>query len=461
MSDDGLQLAVAKMHEAHASLTAIEVFSHYFQQLISGASGVISEDSITPLLNPIPLRGHPSDPAAGKAALAATVIIKLNGGLGTSMGLDHAKTLIPVSAGQSFLDLIVAQIKYARADSGARLPLVLMNSPRTRADALAVLANHGGLTVDDLPLDFLQNSEPKIRSDDFTPVRWPRDPSLEWCPPGHGDIYPALLSSGLLEKLLDRGYRYASASNADNLGAAPSAELAGWFASTGAPFALEICRRTHADLKGGHLARSLDGRLLLREIAQTAPEDLPYFTDDQRHAYFNTNNLWFDLRVLQKTLAENAGVLGLPMIRNEKSVDPSDPTSPKVIQIETAMGAAVEAFDGATAILVGRDRFLPVKTTNDLALLRSDVYELAPDAVPRLTIPTPPLVDLDPRFFRTLAAFDARFPSGVPSLRAASSFRVRGDWTFGKGVHVRGDGALVDEGSPGFVRDGTRISDPK
>ena len=122
-------------------------------------------------------------------------------------------------------------------------------------------------------------------------------------------------------------------------------------------------------------ARS-DQRLILRDTAQTRKEEMHFFTDEFRHPFFHTNNLWFDLEVLDRTLRERNSVLGLPLIKNEKTVDPADPSSPKVIQIETAMGAAVEVFEGATAIGVGRDRFVPVKTTSDLLVLRSDAYEL-------------------------------------------------------------------------------------
>ena len=342
MSEAGLAQARAKMESAGVAPAAIEVFAHYYRQVESGASGLIREDTITPLLDPPHLADVEVDPDRARDALARTVIIKLNGGLGTSMGLDRAKSLLPVRDGRTFLDLIAAQVRHARAAHGVTLPLILMDSFRTRADSLAALAAHPDLPVPGLPLDFLQNSEPKLRADDLTPVEWPADPSLEWCPPGHGDLYTAILASGVLDALLDAGYRYAATSNADNLGAAPSAALAGWFAATGAPYAAELCRRTAADRKGGHLAiRRSDGRLILRDTAQTAPEEMDFFTDEHRHPYFHTNNLWFDLPALHDALTTRGAVLGLPLIRNTKTVDPIDPTSPEVIQVETAMGAAI------------------------------------------------------------------------------------------------------------------------
>jgi UTP--glucose-1-phosphate uridylyltransferase len=460
MSEQGLGLAQAKMRGAGIDATAIDVFSHYYRQLEAGATGLIPEDSISPLLDPPHLADVQVDADSAREALGRTVLIKLNGGLGTSMGMDRAKSLLPVREGRTFLDLIGGQVRRARAAHGVRLPLILMDSFRTRDDSLAALAAHPDIAVDGLPPDFLQNQEPKLLAEDLTPVSWPQDPTLEWCPPGHGDLYTAILASGVLESLLEQGYRYASTSNADNLGAAPNAALAGWFAASGAPYAAEVCRRTPADRKGGHLAiRKADGRLILRDTAQTPAEEMAYFTDEHRHPYFHTNNLWFDLEALHAALVERGSVLGLPLIRNDKTVDPADPGSPRVVQIETAMGAAIEVFEGARAIVVGRDRFLPVKTTDDLLLLRSDAYALGSDGVPRLVGEAAPLVSLDPRHYRTMAAFDARFPHGPPSLRRATSLTVRGDWTFGAGTVATGRAELADTGGPRTLPAGSHIGD--
>jgi len=458
MSDQGLRMAQEKMRAAGVVPAAIDVFSHYYRALEAGETGLIREDTITPLLDPPHLAQVVLDEDAAREALSRTVLIKLNGGLGTSMGMDRAKSLLPVRDGRSFLDLIVHQVRHARATHGVRLPLILMDSFRTQEDSVAALSAQPDIAVEGLPLDFVQNQEPKLLTSDLTPVEWPKDPSLEWCPPGHGDIYTALLSSGVLEALLEQGFRYANTANSDNLGAAPSARLAGWFAASGAPYAAELCRRTAADRKGGHLAvRRADGRLILRDTAQTAPDEMDFFTDEHRHPYFHTNNLWFDLEVLHAALTGRGAVLGLPLIRNVKNVDPTDPSSPEVFQIETAMGAAIEVFEGAQAIVVERGRFLPVKTTNDLLLLRSDAYDLGPDGVLRLAAGSAPLVDLDPKHFKTIKKLDARFPAGAPSLRGASGLTVRGDWTFGAGVVVTGRAELADAGSPSVVPDGSHI----
>ncbi|MCT1458457.1 UTP--glucose-1-phosphate uridylyltransferase [Aestuariimicrobium sp. p3-SID1156] len=454
MSENGLKHAQEKMRGDGLPEASIKVFTDYYHQLESGQTGLIREDSIEPLLDPPMLEDVEIDDAAARAAFDQTVIIKLNGGLGTSMGLDRAKNLLPVRDGLTFLDIIVRQVLSAREKYGARLPLLFMNSFRTAEDTEAALSRYDNLPVDGLPLGFLQSREPKLLADTLEPVEWPADPSLEWCPPGHGDLYIALSASGILDRLVEAGYRYACVANGDNLGSAPNPRLAGWFAQSGAPYAAEVCRRTVNDRKGGHLAiRKADNQLILRDTAQTAPEEMDFFTDEHRHPFFHTNNLWFDLRVLQQTLRERDSVLGLPMIRNEKTVDPADKTSPKVVQIESAMGAAVEVFEGATAICVGRDRFQPVKTTNELLLLRSDLYELDADYLLQATTDHPVEVSLDGDYFKLVGDFDERMPDPV-SLRRAESFTVKGDWRFGKDVSVEGE-VLLETQEPASVDDGT------
>jgi UTP--glucose-1-phosphate uridylyltransferase len=146
------------------------------------------------------------------------------------------------------------------------------------------------------------------------------------------------------------------------------------------------------------------------------------------------------------------------MIKNEKTVDPLDPSSPAVIQIESAMGAAIEVFEGATAIGVGRDRFLPVKTTSDLLLVRSDVYDLDSEGrITKITDPAP-LIELDSSYYKTIGAFEHRFSAGPPSLRAATTLAVKGDWTFGDGVTVVGAVRLDDKGSPQTVPAGSVLT---
>ena len=358
-------------------------------------------------------------------------MIKLNGGLGTSMGMSRAKSLLEVKEGLAFLDVIARQVLSLREASGARLPLVLMNSFHTRDDSLALLEGYEGL-ASDVPFDFVQHKEPKLLVDGLAPAEWPADPSLEWCPPGHGDIYPALLTSGMLATLLERGYRYAFMSNADNLGAVLDPRILAWVASEGLPYVAEVTERTAADRKGGHVARlKATGGLILRETAQTSDADMDAFTDVDRHPYFHVNNLWVDLRALDALLRERDGVLGLPMIVNEKTVDPADKSSPAVYQLETAMGAAIGVFDGAQAIRVPRARFVPVKKTSDLLVLRSDAYGLGEHAAIELapSRSAPPLVELSDDEFKLLRRLRRALPGrgAVAGRRRAARGRGRRD----------------------------------
>jgi UTP--glucose-1-phosphate uridylyltransferase len=456
VSDEGLRASVEKMRAEGVADAAIRAFEHYYRQLEAGETGLIPEDSIEPVTDIPALDELPHDADAEREALQHAIVLRLNGGLGTSMGLRAAKSLLEVKDGLSFLDVIARQVLALRASHDARLPLVLMDSFSTREDSLAKLRAYADLEAD-VPLDFLQNKEPKIRVDDLMPVEWPANRALEWCPPGHGDLYTALVTSGMLEQLLERGYEHAFMANSDNLGAMLEPRILAWLRAERIPFVMEVTGRTEADRKGGHIARRReDGRLVLRETAQTPDEDLAALQDIDRHRYVNTNNLWVDLRALDSALRERDGVLGLPMIRNEKTVDPSDKSTPAVYQLETAMGAAIQVFDGARALHVPRTRFAPVKTTDDLLALRSDAYridgdarvELAPERGGRI-----PIVTLDGDYFKLMRDFEARIPD-PPSLVACDRLAVEGDVHFGRGVVVRGDVTVRADVPDGAVLEG-------
>jgi len=320
-----------------------------------------------------------------------------------------------------------------------------MNSFSTSADTLAHLSHYSALGHP-RDLELMQNKVPKIDAENLTPVEWPADSECEWCPPGHGDLYPAILGSGLLQRLLDQGFLYLFVSNADNLGATLDLALLRWFAASGKPFVMEVTARTAADRKGGHLAiRASDGRLLLRESAQCPDEDMEAFQDITRHRYFNTNNLWLRLDHLAAALEKNGGLLPLPIIRNKKTVDPGDKKSPAVYQLETAMGAAIECYDDAGAVVVPRSRFAPVKTTSDLLALRSDAYIITGDgrailAPERKDIP--PEIILDPDHFKLVDQLDAALAGGVPSLLHCHKLEVHGPVKFSSRDRFEGDVTL-------------------
>lgn len=459
MSAEGLRAAEEKMRAAGQPEEAIAAFRRSYERVERGESAFLRSEDLEPVADVATFAELPEGEAGD--ALEHVAAIKLNGGLATTMGLRQPKSLIEARDGLSFLEIIIGQLVALRRRYGVRLPLALMNSEATRAETQAALAQHPELDVG-LPLEFMQSMVPKLDAETLAPVSWPKDPTLEWAPPGHGDVYGALRRSGLLARLLEEGFRYAMISNSDNLGARVEPRIPTYMAAERIPFLMEVVEGTGAERKGGHLARRRsDGQIVLRESAQVAPEDEDSFSDYRHWHYYNTNNLWLDLRTLDETLERSGGVLELSLIVNRKTVDPRDPDSPAVLQLESAMGSAIQSFPGARLLCVPRSRFVPVKTTNDLLVLRSDVYQVLDDM---LVEPTPgrdgklPFVDLDKRFYGILDEFDRRFPAGAPSLIAAERLIVRGDVTFGAGVSVRG-AVELDTDEPLRIEEGAVLGD--
>ena len=430
---------IEKMREADLPDPVIDTFGYYYGLVVAGETGLLSDTDIEPV-NSDELRDAESlGPFvdAGHRAKSKTVMIKLNGGLGTSMGLTTAKSLLEIKGGKSFLKIIVDQAEHM----GARLSL--MNSFSTQEDTLAALSQIRPSTMPDI---FVQNRFPKILQDTFAPASWPSDPGKEWNPPGHGDIYTALYTSGMLQRFLDAGVQYAFISNSDNLGATLDPAILGYFAQEQLPFLMEVAERTPSDTKGGHIARFRDGRLVLREVAQCPESELKAFGDITVYRFFNTNNIWINLTFL-KQLLETRSVIHLPMILNPKTLDPRDPISPAVYQVETAMGAAISLFPGATAVRVRKDRLIPVKKCNDLLAVRSDYVVLTDDS--RLVLNPSRRTDrikirLDPTFFGKIDQFDERFSHGTPSLVDCESLTVDGDVSFGKGVVLKGNVTITN-----------------
>ena len=249
---------------------------------------------------------------------------------------------------------------------------------------------------------------------------------------------------------MSQGYKYMFVSNSDNLGASLDLEILTYFVEKGYPFMMECCERTENDKKGGHLAvRNKDKQLILRESAMCADEDEDAFKDITKHRFFNTNNLWIQLDRLKETLDKNGGFIPLPMIKNKKTVDPKDDNSQKVIQLETAMGAAIECFEGASAIVVPRTRFAPVKKCNDLLLLRSDAYKIV-DNKPVLNPACKgeaPIVDLDSKVYKLVGALEEATAGGIPSLVKCKKLKVKGKVTMTKNTVFVGEVTITNSTS--------------
>ncbi|MDG5814487.1 UTP--glucose-1-phosphate uridylyltransferase [Chitinispirillales bacterium ANBcel5] len=451
-----------KMKREKLPDSVIDTFLHYFIQLEKGSSGLIPEDKITPLSQSEikNLEEIKNWDTIGKNALKNCVIIKLNGGLGTTMGLKKAKSLIPVKSSYSFMDITAKQIEYLNSRFNTAIPLLLMNSFKTEEDSLNLLEKYDRIKTD-IPFSFLQHKFPKIQCSTLTPASWSQNPSLEWNPPGHGDLYTAFITSNILDKLIESGYKYAFVSNIDNLGASLDTSILGYFSANGYSFMMEVTDRTFMDRKGGHLAKHKNGHLLLRESAQCPDSDKEYFMDIDRHRFFNTNNLWLNLVSLREVLRKRHNFLELPLIVNTKNLDPRDKKSPKVFQIETAMGSAISVFDNATALRVPRSRFAPVKSCEDLLLLWSDYYLLTED----IKIVQNPQrkathvdINLDPRFYSRIDQLQSRFPNGAPSLLECESLTIKGDVTFGANIKVFGSVIIQNDSDRAIeIKDNTII----
>jgi UDP-N-acetylglucosamine pyrophosphorylase len=360
------------------------------------------------------------------------------------MGLDKAKSLLPVKSGRTFLDFIALQTLHLREASGEALRFMLLNSFSTSKDTRGFLAKYPSFdgAAFDSEIELLQGKVPKIDRTTLLPVT-AADPEDEWCPPGHGEIYTVLAASGRLDELLAAGYEYVFVSNSDNLGATLDMRVLSYFAARGLDFLMEVCARTEADSKGGHLARDARcGGLLLREAAQCTKEDSAAFQNITRHRFFNTNNIWFNLRALKRCMDAHDGVLPMPVICNAKTVCATDPTSTPVFQLENAMGSAISLFANTEAIVVPRSRFAPVKSCADLLSLRSDAYvvtddhriELAPERNG-----VPPIVALDDKQYKFVAKFESLVANGVPSMVGAGRVKVTGPVRFAAGACLNGD----------------------
>lgn len=434
---------IEKMNSQKLPQVAIDTFLSYYKQFLSGYKGLIAEKDLDPISkNELKIwQDAPHLSQIGEKYLKNTVIIKLNGGLGTTMGLQGPKSLLPVKNQLSFLDITALQTVSLSKKFGSKIPLILMNSFNTEMQSKTVLQKYSEL-FSDIPATFIQNMFPRIDTETLMPASIPDEPHLEWNPSGHGDIYLSLFASGILDQLIKNGYRYAFISNIDNLGASLDPGILGYFVENRFSFLMEVTDRTWMDRKGGHLARHKDGRLILRESAQCPAEDKAYFQDISRHSYFNTNNLWIDLFALKELLNEKNNILNLPLTCNRKKIYPSQPDSREVFQLESAMGAAISVFKYASALNVPRSRFAPVKTCDDLLLLWSDYYILN-DNYHIVANPARKHIhmgiELDPQYYSWIDQLQQRFPHDAPSLIECSSLKILGDIKFGKGVTLKGN----------------------
>jgi len=368
-------------------------------------------------------------------------VLKLNGGLGTSMGCVGPKSVIEVRDGMSFLDLSVRQIEHLNRTYDVNVPFILMNSFNTNDDTAAIIKKYEGHNID--ILTFNQSRYPRIYKDSLLPVPKSNDSSInEWYPPGHGDVFESLYNSGILDQLIERGIEILFLSNVDNLGAVVDLRILQHMVETKSEYIMELTNKTKADVKGGTII-DYEGSVRLLEIAQVPKEHVNEFKSIKKFKYFNTNNIWLNLQAIKRVVENDE--LEMEIIPNGKTIpgDKKGESDISIIQLETAVGAAIRHFNNAHGVNVPRRRFLPVKTCSDLMLVKSDLYQLKHGQLQMSAarFGDAPLIKLGSDF-KKVSDFQKRIPS-IPKVLELDHLTITGAVNLGRGVTLKGTVIIV------------------
>jgi len=339
--------------------------------------------------------------------LSKVAILKLNGGLGTSMGCVGPKSIIPVKNNFTFLDIICNQVNSLNIKHNVNIPLILMNSLNTEKDTKHICKKYN---ID--ILHFNQNFLPRMNLN-FEPLstELKENESDLWYPPGHGDIYNALINSDILTDLLEKGIKYIFISNSDNLGAVFDEKILQFMDSNNKDFVMEVVEKTLADVKGGTLIE-YENRINLLEVAQVPEEHLNEFYDIEKFKYFNTNNIWLNIEKLSSKIE-------MEVIYNPKKLKDNTP----VVQLEIAMGSAIKSFENSAIINVPRYRFRPVKKCQDLFLIQSELFDLDENYNINCKVKELPSVKFSDNY-KKLNDYLEAFQNGIPKLKDLESIEV-------------------------------------
>ncbi len=438
-----------KMKGAGLSEELIAEYSSRVKQVIDGETGMVNWEHVhdlVPAEDEIFLEEIQEKYPIKKETLNKVAIIKLNGGLGTSMGLSKAKSLAVIKDPYSFLEVIIKQVEFIRKKYEVQIPLIFMDSYNTQADCQEVIKRLN--FQQKAETSFLQNKVPRLLKESLEPASF-SDPKEEWCPPGHGDIYLAMKTSNILERLLNEGIEYLFISNGDNLGATLEPNILEYVYQNKIEFAMEMTPKTLADKKGGAIYRKVvDGKFLgyeLLETAQVPAEHEHEFSGMGKFRTFSTNNMWVSLPALRQKMAQ--GPLKLSLIVNPKTIE-----NQEVIQLETAMGSAIGNFSKIKGIIIPRERFAPVKKCEDILIRRSDSYILQDDyslvmnPARKILGLKENLVSLDDEYYKKLPDFEKLFKV-YPSLLKSVSFTVKGKVEFDCKIEIEGAVTIENTGS--------------
>lgn len=432
----------------HPSPEDLDEFHRLFEKYLETRDEKIVWENIKPPKDRI-IQYHdiPAPTDKSKELLGRLAVLKLNGGLGTTMGCVGPKSAITVKDGKNFIDLVVKQIKYLNSKYKVNVPLILMNSFNTEGMTEKIIFRYEGIRK------FSQSKFPRISSETLLPVSTEHGDKGMY-PPGHGDLFYSLMKSGMLDELIADGFEYLFVSNIDNLASTVDLKLLEYFADENLEFLMEVTNKTRADVKGGTLIE-YNGALRLLEIAQVPSSKKSEFTSVRKFKIFNTNSVWINLRAVKKRL--EAGPFDLDIIENKKTL--GDET---VIQLETAIGSAIKHFSNSCGVVVPRSRFLPVKTCSDLFLVESNLFvekhgaiKLHPARVPE----TCPSVKLLGNNFSKIENYEKCF-RGIPDILELEVLTVSGNVLFGKNVTLKGTVViLAGDNSTICIPDGSVLDD--
>lgn len=451
LKTDRDQRITEKMKEAGLSDSFIADFLKKVDLVASGETGIAKWEEVgdlDPKKDEISLEDIHKSFGSETDNLAKLVVIKLNGGLGTSMGLSGPKSLIELRDGMSFLEIIARQMNFLRDSYGKEVPLLFMDSFNTQKESQEELKKIG--FSQKMPSTFLQHKVPRLKQSDLMPLDTGSEKE-DWCPPGHGDIWISLLETGILDSLLESGHEVAFVSNGDNLGATVDPSILNYFLAEGLEFCMEMTPKTKADKKGGAIFRRLlNGKprnLELLETAQVPSEHMSEFAGLGKFRTFSTNNLWIHLPSLKNALEK--GDFSLSLIVNPKKI-----ADEEVFQLESAMGSAIQNFSRTKGIIIPRSRFAPVKKCEDYLVRRSDAYQLNPDYSVTMSDDRVEAgleevyVSLDEEHYKKIQDFNRLFTS-IPSLAKAESLEVEGVVHFDMPVEIVGKVKITNKsGAP-------------
>lgn len=429
-------------------------FSKIFARYLKTRSDKIDWEKISPSPAEMMVEYESLEEPDGESVseiLNKLAVLKLNGGLGTSMGCSGPKSSIEVKDYLNFIDLTVRQLEHFNSTYNASVPLVLMNSYNTHEQTSKLVSKYKGVWL------FEQSAFPRIFSDTLMPVL--SDSSVKesdgWYPPGHGDLFESLNESGMLDKLLEEGKEYLFVSNADNLKAGIDLSILQYVIKDEIEFLMEVTKKTRADIKGGTLIE-YEGVLRLLELAQVPEDKKTDFTSIRKFKIFNTNSIWINLRALKRVLEQDS--MDLDIIENKKKL----PNGESIIQLETAIGASIKYFSNTRGLVVPRSRFLPVKTCSDLFLLQSTLFKISHGTLtisPKRISDSIPIIRLVGSSFKTVSSYK-KHVKGPVIIDDLDHLTVSGNVVIGKNVELKGTVIIIaEEGKSIYIPDGTVLDD--